>query len=188
MRAISHYTSASRWLIPDEQVFDRRNQFQLLPALRVATPAIPPSVLRPPCIALKALEEIAADQVLSKAFRQRVAMIGALDSNWDGEGAKAARRESLLASIGLVRRAAATYPWFTEPSIAPTSDGFVILEWDSERRILEIETTARGWALVGTEVDSGGNRNYLTSECQSQQAGDVDWALLWFHLGGEIWQ
>jgi hypothetical protein len=87
-----------------------------------------------------------------------------LEANWDGEGAKPVRPQvfaRILMLLGSIRRAHSS---FLLPFVAPTFGGYLLLDWTSPVRNLEVEALARGWSVVGTLISKAGKKDYFQAE------------------------
>jgi len=104
-------------------------------------------------------------ELLSPQLRQRIREFADLKMNWDGEGAKPVRPSVLADAIGVLWHLAVHCGDFRDPFLAPTFDGFVQIEWHSDKRSLDIEATSEGWCVVGTLLGKDGARHYYTEEC-----------------------
>jgi hypothetical protein len=62
-----------------------------------------------------------------------------LEQGWDGESAKPVRVEALAKALMLLRLLKLAHQSFTLPFVAPTFDGFLLLDWSSPRRTLEVQ-------------------------------------------------
>jgi hypothetical protein len=126
-----------------------------------------------------------ASSSLSPHLRQRISELAALESNWDGEGAKPVKPHVLADAVETLKRLSLLGAAFREPFIAPMFDGFVQLEWHSDKRSLDIEAVDKGWSAVGTLIGAGGNRHYYTGEFERNDFARIANFYQWI-LGEEL--
>lgn len=89
----------------------------------------------------------------------KLQFLESLKDDWDGYGSKAISPAALLK----VRQLLDTHPT-TTPFIAPTHDGELMLDWSSDHRELEIETTPDGWSVSGYLKSRAGRDNQFVGE------------------------
>jgi hypothetical protein len=117
---------------------------------------------------------------LSEKFCHRLVELLTLDSGWDGENARPPKPEVLARMVGIVlllKREAAV---FVEPFLTPTIGGYAQLEWHDHNRALDIEATAQGWAIVGSETGAEGPRVYYEADATPREAYKLIDAYCWF--------
>jgi hypothetical protein len=125
--------------------------------------------------------------LVSAKLWQRLIELQDLRAGWDGESAKPPRPEVLARIFGLLGVMKGSAPGFREPFLAPTIHGFAQLEWHRERRTLEFEATANGWAMVGTETTARGEKVYHDAEAGGSEIGKLIAAYRWFAGEELLW-
>ena len=90
-----------------------------------------------------------------------------LEDGWDGEDAKPVSLEAVVASVALIYSLSEMYRDFEAPFVAPTFNGYLLLDWTNKARTLEAKLTPTGWSIVGTKLNPDGNNEYLTAQCKS---------------------
>jgi hypothetical protein len=83
----------------------------------------------------------------------------------------------MVGIILLLKKEAAV---FVEPFLTPTIGGYAQLEWNDQRRTLDIEATAQGWAIVGSEAQAGSPRVYYEADATAREAYKLIDAYCWF--------
>ncbi len=127
-----------------------------------------------------------AEQYLSPELEARLNELSLLKLGWDegqamqinSEAVETAR--SVLRQLSLARR-------FQGPSIVPTFDGFVQLEWHNAFRSLEFEYTLKGWSILGVAEVAAEHPIYVTAAVPLTAAGELVRFYDWFSTNGSIW-
>lgn len=102
---------------------------------------------------------------LSPTLGENVAELLSLERGWDGEDAMSVRIEVLAAAIAQIDSLALTVPEFVVPFLAPTFEGYVLIDWADRRRTLELKAGPKGWSIVGTQITANAKNNYMTAHC-----------------------
>ena len=85
----------------------------------------------------------------------QIQALGALPENWDGYGAAAPRAEILTAAMAFLQTLR-NRPGHTDPDIAPTRIGGVLLSWDHGPHQLDVEFDSPGraeYAYLNRDTD-----------------------------------
>ena len=106
--------------------------------------------------------------------------LSALKPGWDSGNAIPPRPDVLANTIGMILVLQATLPEFEEPFLAPTVGGFTQLEWYGRDRALELEATADGWSVVGSQTTSHGERVYHEADTARFDLDKLFAAYRWF--------
>ena len=117
---------------------------------------------------------------LSEKFRQRLVELLTLQAGWDGENAEPPKPEVLARVVGITLLLKRETAVFVEPFLTPTVGGYAQLEWHDYSRTLDIEATAQGWAIVGSEAQVGGPRLYYEADATAREAYKLIDAYCWF--------
>lgn len=123
---------------------------------------------------------------ISPELAARVRDLLDLEHGWDGEDAKPVRMDVLARTVLLLRPLKWVDSGFVLPFIAPTFDGFVLLDWTSQRRTLEVQAEANGWSVVGTLTSPGGKKEYFSAHCD-QDASRILNYYKWFRDQYLLW-
>jgi hypothetical protein len=118
---------------------------------------------------------------------QRFGELLNLQPRWDGENAVAPKPEVLANVVSVLVFLKATLLNFREPFLTPTIDGFAQLEWRKEQRSLDIELTADGWSIVGSEITAGGGRLYHDAQCTRTDIDTLTLAYKWLDGAELLW-
>jgi hypothetical protein len=124
---------------------------------------------------------------LSASLHHRVAEFLGLKSGWDGENAKPLKPEVLAGAIGLLVFLKTSLHLFTEPFLAPTIDGFIVMEWHNDKRTLEFEATEAGWSIVGSQDSSNGEKIYHVADVDRGEITKLTAAFGWFDGTELLW-
>ena len=95
----------------------------------------------------------------SEKFCRRLVELLTLHWGWDGENASPPKPEVLARMVGIILLLKRDAAVFVEPFLTPTIGGYAQLEWHDDSRTLDIEATAEGWAIVGSEIRAGGSES-----------------------------
>jgi hypothetical protein len=125
-------------------------------------------------------------RLISRKLASRLKELSSLEDGWDGESAKAVRSDVLLSTVTLLWRLQKASSGFRLPFIAPTHDGYLLLDWTSPDRTLEAEAGPSGWSLVGTVTTSGRPNEYFSASAGSDWDG-VHAYYLWFCGETQVW-
>jgi hypothetical protein len=107
---------------------------------------------------------VETSQSLQPTLRQKINQLASLKPNWDGERAKQVKPHVLADVAETLRRLSQQAILFREPFLAPTFDGFVQMEWNENKRSLDVEAVQNGWSAVGTEVGGDEQHYYHSAE------------------------
>jgi hypothetical protein len=124
--------------------------------------------------------------LVSPEVAARIQELLTLQEGWDGEDAKPVRRESLARVLLLLRTLKQQRSRFRVPFIAPTFDGYLLLDWTAPRRTLEVQAKARGWSVVGTVTHHDGKKDYFSASADQDEA-DLMKYFEWFRDELLIW-
>jgi len=117
---------------------------------------------------------------LSERFSHRLVELMTLQIGWDGEKAKSPKPEVLARMVGFLMFLKRETAVFLEPFLTPTVEGYAQLEWHDAQRDLDIEATAQGWSITGSEVRAGQSRVYFEADACSREAYKIVEAYSWF--------
>ncbi|HWD93752.1 MAG TPA: hypothetical protein VG938_15535 [Verrucomicrobiae bacterium] len=125
---------------------------------------------------------------LSPRLHQRIRTLAGLGPKWDGKRAEAVKSSVLADVVETVRR----LKWnigksFHEPSLVPTFDGFVQIEWHEAKRSLDLEAVAEGWVAVGTSKEMQGENQYFEAEFERSNFDKIEKLYLWVAGSELIW-
>jgi hypothetical protein len=147
---------------------------------------------------------VSLSERISPGLVKKIKELISLDKGWDGENAQPVRGEALARALLLLRMLKQAHPGFVIPFIAPTFDGYVLLDWARPRRSLEVQTERLytrkdfplggsvfrrkfvGWSLVGTQTSNSGKKEYFTAETDEQES-DITRYYEWFQDDHLIW-
>ena len=87
---------------------------------------------------------------LSPELAARLNELSLLKNGWDEGDALQINSEAVKAARNVLRRLSLVRP-FQGPSIVPTFDGFLQLEWHNTFRSLEFEYTPEKWSVLGVD-------------------------------------
>ncbi len=118
---------------------------------------------------------------------QRLGELLNLQPGWDGEDSVAPRPEVLANVVSVLVFLKATLPNFREPFLTPTIGGFAQLEWRKEQRSLDIELTADGWSIVGSESTTSRGRLYHEAQCARTDIDILTLAYKWLEGAELLW-
>jgi hypothetical protein len=168
-------------VVIDTWNYREREVLPLLPAFSFTT--------RPKISIAESVDQIVMGRAaeFSPTLRQRITELLNLKPNWDGEGAKGIKVHVLADVIEGLKRIAGGLDYFREPFLAPTFDGFVQMEWHSERRSLEIEAVDQGWSYVGTVITNDTKRWYLTAVGERSDFQKLKKYYEWYEGSELIW-
>lgn len=122
-------------------------------------------------VARPSLSESVTTSIISYALqisfelRLRLNELIELKQGWDGDDAKPLSPRVLGKALAFLATLKKMRAQFVLPFIAPTFSGQLLLDWTSQSRTLEIETTPNGWSIVGTDIPLNGEREYCSAEC-----------------------
>jgi len=136
---------------------------------RLGVEALSPPVLsvgRPPLGRLQLARW--AEPLITAAARSL-----ALPENWDSYGAKQVRLGLVEATIKFVLIVASAYPKLPAPSLVPTPDGGVQIEWHTRDIDLEIESIG-AWRFIVVAVD-----RLLGEEWDAEVGADLRQLFAW---------
>jgi len=118
---------------------------------------------------------------------QRLGELLNLQPGWDGEDAAPPKPEVLANIVSVLVFCKAILPNFREPFLAPTIGGFAQLEWCKDQRSLDVELTADGWSIVGSDSSSSGGRSYYEAGCVRTHVGTLILAYKWLDGTELLW-
>ena len=101
-------------------------------------------------------------QKLSPELEARLNELSLLKNGWNEEDAVQTNPDAVEAARNALRHLSLLRP-FQAPSIVPTFDGFLQLEWHNAIRSLEFEYTPEMWAILGVADVNTGHPIYNTA-------------------------
>jgi hypothetical protein len=136
--------------------------------------------------ALKA--ELFLDSVLIAAeLAAKLRELLNLEQGWDGEDAQPVRVDALARAVLMLKNLKEElHSALVSPFVAPLFNGFVLLDWTSPRRTLEVEAEAKGWSVVGTLTSASGAKEYFSGRFEQDGAGVLKY-YKWFQGGELLW-
>ena len=123
---------------------------------------------------------------LAPRLHQRINELAELQEGWDGEHAEAVKPHALADAVESLKRLSSSATKFKEPFIAPTFNGGIQLEWQSDNRSLDLELVENGWSAVGTEITDG-QSHYSTAEFERNDFRRMANFYLWVCGEEMIW-
>lgn len=94
--------------------------------------------------------------------------------------------EVLAKAIMLLRMLKQAHAGFVLPFIAPTFQGYVLLDWSRPRRTLEVQAEPSGWSVVGTLTLANGEKEYFTAHSDQSGSGILKY-YEWFRDDYLVW-
>jgi hypothetical protein len=123
---------------------------------------------------------------LSPALATRLNALSTLKNGWDEGGALPISPEAVNAARNALRRVSLVRP-FQDPSIVPTFDGFLQIEWHSASRSLEFEYTPNEWSILGVASANTGDPRYYPASAPLVAVDELEKFYIWFSTGELIW-
>lgn len=124
-------------------------------------------------------------RVFSTTLSSRMRELMALPAGWDGERARPVRMEAVLSVIELLQTLA-DYSDFKLPFVAPTFEGYLLLDWTSELRTLELEAERDGWSIVGTLNANTQKKDYFSATIRGDPSNVLKY-YRWFKGDLDVW-
>jgi hypothetical protein len=129
---------------------------------------------------------LCVSRLISPDLAARLRDLMSLPEGWDGEDSKPLRVDVLVEAVMLLRRLQEAHPRFVLPFIAPTFDGFVLLDWATAERTLELQVETSGWSIVGTLTPGNGEKEYFSASVAPDGAGVLGY-YKWFCGEAAVW-
>jgi hypothetical protein len=126
------------------------------------------------------------EQILSPGLEARLNELSLLKHGWDEEDALQINSQAIEATRRALRRLSLLRS-FQGPSIVPTFDGFLQLEWHNPSRSLEFEYTPGGWSILGVDSVNTEHPRYNTELVPLKEAADLEPFFNWFSTHELIW-
>lgn len=126
------------------------------------------------------------EQYLSPGLEARLNELSLLKNGWDEGEALQINPEAIEAARSLLRRLSLVRA-FQGPSIVPTFDGFLQLEWHNTSRSLEFEYTPEGWSILGVDSVNSAHPQYNTALVPLKAAAELEAFFSWFSTYELIW-
>jgi len=123
---------------------------------------------------------------LSPGISARLHELSLLKNGWDESDALKINSEALKAARSVLRRLSLLRP-FQDPSIVPTFDGFLQLEWHNTSRSLEFEWTPEGWSILGVASVNAELPVYNSASAALSAAEDLERFYIWYSTDELIW-
>jgi hypothetical protein len=123
---------------------------------------------------------------LSCELAGRLNDLSLLVDGWDEGDALQINAKAVEAARSVLRQLSLVRP-FQGPSIVPTFDGFLQLEWHNTTRSLELEYTPEMWSILGVASVNTGRPIYNTASVPLTQAADLERYYIWFSTNELIW-
>ncbi len=123
---------------------------------------------------------------LSPELAARLNELSLLKNGWDEGDALQINSEAVKDARNVLRRLSLVRP-FQDPSVVPTFDGFLQLEWHSAFRSLEFEYTPEKWSVLGVASVDKEQPIYNTASVPLTAAADLEQFYIWFSTDELIW-
>ena len=123
---------------------------------------------------------------LSPELEARLIELSLLKNGWDEGESLQISSEAVEAARSVLRQLSLVRP-FQGPSIVPTFDGFLQLEWHNTSRSLEFEYTPEGWSLLGVDSVNTEHPHDNTALVPLRAAADLEPFFSWFSTPELIW-
>jgi hypothetical protein len=123
---------------------------------------------------------------LTRETATRLRELSALKGGWDDGDALPISPDAIKAASDVLRGLSMLRP-FQNPSIVPTFDGSIQLEWHSTSRSLEFEYTSTQWSILGVDSANTQHPRYFTESMPLNMATDLEPFYIWFSTGELIW-
>jgi hypothetical protein len=137
-------------------------------------PAITPSAYQTP------------EPNLSPGIAARLDELSLLKNGWDESDALKINSEALQAARSVLRRLSLLRA-FQDPSIVPTFDGFLQLEWHNTSRSLEFEWTPEGWSILGVAAVNTEHPVYNNASALLTDAANLGRFYVWYSTDELTW-
>lgn len=127
-------------------------------------------------------------RLLGDRLHHRICVLAALGPNWDGDRGEPVKSHVLAEAVETLRR----LKWqfgrnFAEPSLVPTFDGFLQVEWHEKNRSLDLEAVNKGWSAVGTSKTPLGKNEYSEGEFERSDFDKIVRLYLWVTGSELLW-
>jgi hypothetical protein len=123
---------------------------------------------------------------LSLRVAARLDELSLLKNGWDEADALQIKSEALKAARFVLRGLSLLRP-FQDPSIVPTFDGFLQLEWHKFSRSLEFEYTPEGWSILGVASVNSEHPVYNTASAALDDTEDLERFYIWYSTDELTW-
>jgi hypothetical protein len=123
---------------------------------------------------------------LSPRIAARLNELSLLKNGWDEEDALQINSEAVKLARSVLQGLSLVRP-FQDPSIVPTFDGYLQLEWHKTSRSLEFEYTPTGWSILGVDLVNTEHPFYNTASSPLNASADLRQFYIWFSIDEPIW-
>ena len=100
---------------------------------------------------------------LSDSIETSLKELGSLESGWDGEDADPVTPAAIQGARQLLLDLLKAHRSLRKPSLVPTVDGCIQIEWHEADRSLEFSFTGEYWTALGVEIHPDRSRLHLTN-------------------------
>jgi hypothetical protein len=115
----------------------------------------------------------------------RLNELSLLKNGWDEGNALPIDSKAIKSARHVLQRLSLVRP-FQEPSIVPTFDGFLQLEWHKTSRSLEFEYTPTSWSILGVNLVNM-EHSYNAASSPLDAAAALEQFYIWFSTDDLIW-
>lgn len=131
-------------------------------------------------------QNFGAAEVLPREIVGRLNELAALKDGWDEGDALKISAEAIAAAAKVLGGLNKLRP-FQSPSMVPTFDGFLQMEWHNASRSLEFEYAPAGWAVLGVDRVNTNEPLYYTDLVPLSATRNLERFYIWFSSGDPLW-